>query len=104
MQSVGGLFTAIKGVEVTTTAEDEGVDVVKSVDKGVRIGYRGNDDGYTSSCHYRFIIALAQFTGQVFIIAGDADNRLTFGSRILGIDVAEMGLQVESVCHGIGWL
>ena len=51
VQTVGGLLAAIEGVEVATTAEDEGIDMVEGIDEGVRIGYGRDDDGYTACRH-----------------------------------------------------
>ena len=99
MQTVGGLLATIEGVEVAAAAKDEGIDMVEGIDEGVGICHGRDDDGYTSCCHHRLVIALAQFTGQVFVVAGDTDDGLSLGGRIFGIDVAKMGLQVESVCH-----
>ena len=73
--------------------------MVEGVDEGVCISHWGDDNGHASCGHHRFVIALAQLTGQVLIVAGDADDWLSLCGRILCIDIAKMGLQVESVCH-----
>ena len=73
--------------------------MVEGVEQRVRIGYRRDDNGYTTGGHHRFVIALPQFAGQVFVVTSDADNRLALCGRILRIDIAKMGLQIESVSH-----
>ena len=101
VQPVRRLLTAIEGVEVAATAQDEGVDMIEGVDERVCIGHRGDDNGNASCGHHRFIISLAQLTGQVFVVASDADDWLALCGRILCINVAQMGLQIESVCHSV---
>ena len=91
MEQGRGLFTSPEGVDVATAAEDETVDAVEGVDDDVGRVNRGYHEGYTTGGYHRLIVALAEFTGEVFVVARDADDGLPVGFGEAGIDVIEVG-------------
>jgi hypothetical protein len=91
MEQGRGLFTSPEGVDVATAAEDETVDAVEGVDDDVGRVNRGYHEGYATGGYHRLIVALAEFTGEVFVVARDADDGLPVGFGEAGIDVIEVG-------------
>ena len=80
-----GFLACIVGVVVATATEHESIDMFQSVDDDVGISQGRNDNGYTASSQYGFIISLSQFTSEVAIIPRNTDNRTLGGLRIFRI-------------------
>ena len=92
-------FTSPERVVIASTTENQSVDTFEGIDNHMLISHWGDDDWYATSLYHRLIVALAQLTRQVLIIAGDADDGHRRCLRESRIDTIQLRLQVELVLH-----
>ena len=93
------LFSCPVGVEVAASTEDEGIDMLQGVQDDGLVGDGWNDQGYASCCHHTLVVALCEFLGLFVVIARDAYDGLVVGLGIVAVDIVEIRLQVERLCH-----
>ena len=99
MQQRRRLLTSPKGIEVSATTENQGIDTIEGIQDGIGICDWGDNQWHTSGSKNRLIIAFPEFTGQVVVVASDAYNGLAASLWILRIDSVQSGLQVKMTVH-----